>query len=250
MDTSGKAAAGVMHSSVPSACPPAAATRSASAAGSSASSSCASASGADQTIDIRRPGSGSHASTPPSLAEPLPGAAVMGALAAKLATTRRLAVRPAPWRRCRRPRAPTIARPSAATTSRAVTAEPSSKRSVARVARPRERREGARGAHRRRLPHARAQRARRAARAPRRSTPARARPDRRPRSRASRRASPATRIGSIGAMRSGGERLPRADRPQERRAAGADRVDARVPIVVARGVGRHRDRRAIGQRDA
>jgi hypothetical protein len=48
----------------------------------------------------------------------------------------------------------------------------------------------------------------------------------------------------------GGERLPCADRPQERGTPGADRVDPRVPVAVRRGFRRHRHRRAIGERNA
>jgi hypothetical protein len=52
--------------SAPNARAPTSATRSANAPPSSASNSSASGSGADHTIEIRRPGRGSHASTPPS----------------------------------------------------------------------------------------------------------------------------------------------------------------------------------------
>ena len=59
-------ALGVIDSSAPSACRPRLATRAASASAGSARSSRASASGADHTIDTRRPGSGSQARMPPS----------------------------------------------------------------------------------------------------------------------------------------------------------------------------------------
>ncbi len=126
-------------------------------------------------------------------------------------------------------------RPSAPTTSRAAKRRPSSSVSVALGGRPRERRESRAGARRRRP--ARESAGSSAARNARSSTiHASARS---PSSYAEKSSvapvSPTMRIDSIAAMRSHGQRLPRADASQERRAAGADRIDARVPRVRVGG---------------
>lgn len=64
---SAKAAGAPSSVMAPSTSAPAPATRRASAAGAMASSSFACAAGVDHTMEMRRPGSGSHASTPLSL---------------------------------------------------------------------------------------------------------------------------------------------------------------------------------------
>ena len=92
-DCSGKAAGGVIIRSSPSARSPASATRAVNASADSASSSRACASGADQTIEMRRPGQRQPREHAAVRAKPLPRAAVMRELALEIRDDALLAVR-------------------------------------------------------------------------------------------------------------------------------------------------------------